>query len=196
MNELSMWLKTIRRRIGEMASEWKVTSNRIGEKRVYGVYRLVKPAAVDHSGNREVYGGYVDSKEEAQAIADELNNGHKRCFVKNGESEYYIIDLQKDILLLQRSSDGEIVIAYNYELEGATVTWQHGTYFGDNLLAAAQKFYGKKRKKTSTEIAVQERSISDQEIHYLRQLSEKSFSTNFSKGTTLQPGMSITLDGR
>lgn len=55
-----------------MESEWRVTRNYIG-KSVYGVYRLKDINAVDHSGNRELAGGYVDSREEAQQLADKLN---------------------------------------------------------------------------------------------------------------------------
>lgn len=38
----------------------------------------------------------------------------ERTFVKNGSNEY-IIDSTENKLLLHRRSDGEIVIAYNYE---------------------------------------------------------------------------------
>lgn len=68
----------------------------------------------------------------------------KRAFVKNGSSEYYIIDKCDRKLLLQRKSDGEIVVAYNYKFgSNETVLWGHGNYFGSNLVAAVQKFYGK-----------------------------------------------------
>ena len=55
-----------------MKSEWKVTQNYIG-KSVYGVYRQKDINAVDHSGNRELAGEYVDTREEAQQLADKLN---------------------------------------------------------------------------------------------------------------------------
>ena len=56
-----------------MKSEWKVTSNMIDGKKIYGVYRTRDINGVDHSGNREMHGGYMDSREEALAIAERLN---------------------------------------------------------------------------------------------------------------------------
>ena len=52
---------------------WKVTSNSIGDKLMYGVCRIINPNEVEHSGNREMYGDYMDSREEAAAIVDRLN---------------------------------------------------------------------------------------------------------------------------
>lgn len=74
----------------------------------------------------------------------------KRTFVKNRNSEYYIIDHCATKMLLQRKSDGEIVVAHNYDFRvgpglEVTVSWQHGSYFGSNIVAAAQEFYGKGR---------------------------------------------------
>jgi len=56
-----------------MKSPWKVTSNPIGDKTMYQVFRIRDTSAVDHSGNREYYGAYMQSKDEAKALADELN---------------------------------------------------------------------------------------------------------------------------
>lgn len=56
-----------------MKSEWRVTSNSVGEEKVYAAYRLRDIEEVDHSGNRELAGGYVDEREIAQALADKLN---------------------------------------------------------------------------------------------------------------------------
>lgn len=56
-----------------MKSKWKVTSNYIGGQTMYGVYRIRDTGEVDHSGNREHYGGYLESREEAAVIAEELN---------------------------------------------------------------------------------------------------------------------------
>lgn len=60
-----------------MRSKWTVTSNFVGGKRMYGVYRIIDPTAVDHSGNREMYGSYVETREEAAAIAEKLNSKEK-----------------------------------------------------------------------------------------------------------------------
>lgn len=61
-----------------MKSEWKVTSNLINGQKVYGVYRLRDINAVDHSGNRDYAGGYVDNREIAAIVAAELNK-IERC---------------------------------------------------------------------------------------------------------------------
>lgn len=56
-----------------MPSEWRVQTNYIGDKRMYAVYRLRDTAITDHSGNRELATGYMEDKQEAQAIANKLN---------------------------------------------------------------------------------------------------------------------------
>lgn len=56
-----------------MKSEWKVTANIIDGKKVYGVYRIIDTTEVDHSGNREMTGGYTCYREAAQVVADALN---------------------------------------------------------------------------------------------------------------------------
>ncbi len=56
-----------------MKSVWKVSSNWVGDRKVFAVYRLRDINTVDHSGNRELYGDYIDSKEDALTIANELN---------------------------------------------------------------------------------------------------------------------------
>jgi len=54
---------------------WKVTSNVINGKTMYGVYRQLDVGEVDHSGNREHYGEYLDSRDKAAEIAEALNRG-------------------------------------------------------------------------------------------------------------------------
>ena len=54
-------------------SAWKVTSNPIGGKMYYGVYRIRDINSVDHSGNRESRGEWYESREEAEALARRLN---------------------------------------------------------------------------------------------------------------------------
>jgi hypothetical protein len=56
-----------------MDSEWKVTCNVIDGKRLYSVYRLLSESEVDHSDNRELYGGYRYTYESAQALVRLLN---------------------------------------------------------------------------------------------------------------------------
>lgn len=56
-----------------MKSVWKVTTNWVGDEKMYGVYRLRNVDEVDHSGNREFHGGYVGDKGVAQGVADALN---------------------------------------------------------------------------------------------------------------------------
>lgn len=56
-----------------MKGPWKVTSNIIGDTKMYAVYRLLDTSETDHSGNREFATDYIKSKEKAAAIAQELN---------------------------------------------------------------------------------------------------------------------------
>lgn len=55
-----------------MKSEWKVFSNPVGGKMLYGVCRLIDVAEVQHSGNMEVK-WYYDSEADAEAEAARLN---------------------------------------------------------------------------------------------------------------------------
>lgn len=55
-----------------MRSEWKVYGNPVGGKMLYGVYRLIDVAEVQHSGNMEIK-GYYDSEADAEAEAARLN---------------------------------------------------------------------------------------------------------------------------
>lgn len=54
-------------------SKWKVSSNYIGGKYVYQVYRILDVDDVDHAGNREYKPGLYDSEDVAQKVADALN---------------------------------------------------------------------------------------------------------------------------
>lgn len=45
----------------------------VDEEKHYQVYRFIHPGETDHAGNREWRGGIFKTKEEAQALADELN---------------------------------------------------------------------------------------------------------------------------
>lgn len=54
-------------------TKWKITSQFLGEKKMFAVYRNLKDDEPDHSGNREYATGYMESKEQAQEIADEMN---------------------------------------------------------------------------------------------------------------------------
>lgn len=56
-----------------MTGPWKVSSNIIGDRKVYQVYRLRDTNVVDHSGNRECSGGYVTERYEAEKLAEALN---------------------------------------------------------------------------------------------------------------------------
>ena len=61
-----------------MKSEWRVTSNTINGKKMYAVYRLRDINAVDHSGNREFAGSYIDNMAAAEVIAKELNKQEEK----------------------------------------------------------------------------------------------------------------------
>lgn len=56
-----------------MASKWKVTSNPIGDRIMYAVYRLIDVNEVDHSGNREFATDYMEDQMDALMIAQDLN---------------------------------------------------------------------------------------------------------------------------
>jgi len=56
-----------------MKSKWKVTSNPIGDKLMYAVYRIRDTSKPVHSGNMELATGYMGDRAEAEAIADKLN---------------------------------------------------------------------------------------------------------------------------
>lgn len=54
-----------------MKSEWRVSSNPVGGKMLYGVYRLRDVSKVHHSGNMETR-GYYDEKSDAEAEAKKV----------------------------------------------------------------------------------------------------------------------------
>lgn len=57
-------------------SAWKVTSNFIAGKILYAVFRIKDTSQILHSGNMEYATGYMESKEDAQKIADKLNGAN------------------------------------------------------------------------------------------------------------------------
>lgn len=52
---------------------WKVIKNPVCDDYIYRVVRIIDPNQPMHSGNMEAGSEWLDSKEEAQLIADELN---------------------------------------------------------------------------------------------------------------------------
>lgn len=56
-----------------MKSEWRISSQYLGGRKVYQVYRIKDMRIVDHSGNREYAGSWYKDKADAQAVADEMN---------------------------------------------------------------------------------------------------------------------------
>lgn len=56
-----------------MKSEWRVYASPIAGSIFYGVYRLRDINAADHSGNREVRRGLFETRDEAERLADMLN---------------------------------------------------------------------------------------------------------------------------
>lgn len=72
-------------------SQWKVTSNYIGETPIFAVYRIRREGEVDHSGNREYIANFFSEREIAQRFADALNGTQvkKICVTYRGtDSEY------------------------------------------------------------------------------------------------------------
>jgi hypothetical protein len=53
--------------------KWKVASQYIGDTRMYAAYRLRDVNEVDHSGNREYAGEWIENREAVQVVADSLN---------------------------------------------------------------------------------------------------------------------------
>lgn len=89
-----------------MTSEWKVTSNFVGGKKCFAVYRLKDVAAVDHSGNREYATDYIESREEAQAIADR-KNGKQTVFEAVTKDAATLAGLLRSLPVLQAPWDTE-----------------------------------------------------------------------------------------
>jgi len=56
-----------------MKSEWRVTSQMIGNVRMYAPYRLKDVNTTDHAGNREEGGAYVTDRDLAVKNVAELN---------------------------------------------------------------------------------------------------------------------------
>jgi hypothetical protein len=60
-----------------MQGSWNVTSQFIGETKMFAVYRLRDTNAVDHSGNREFASEYLVDRGEAESIAKGLNESEE-----------------------------------------------------------------------------------------------------------------------
>ena len=67
-----------------MTSPWKVTSNPIGDRIMYAVYRVIDVNAVDHSGNREFATDFMEDQMDALVIAQDLNEMEEKL---NGEED-------------------------------------------------------------------------------------------------------------
>jgi len=61
-----------------MHSEWKVSSQYIGEDKIFQVYRLRDTSKVDHSGNMEYAGEATENQMAALAVAAGLNRREKK----------------------------------------------------------------------------------------------------------------------
>lgn len=56
-----------------MKGEWKISSQYLGGRKVYQVYRIKDMRIVDHSGNREYAGGLTNDEAEAMELAVKMN---------------------------------------------------------------------------------------------------------------------------
>lgn len=56
-----------------MKGKWKVTTNRIGGEIMYRAVRLIDINELEHSGNREFYGHYINDKKEVERNVKKLN---------------------------------------------------------------------------------------------------------------------------
>ena len=61
-----------------MKSEWRISSQYLGGRKVYQVYRIKDMRIVDHSGNREYAGKLTDDEAVAMALAEKLNREEAR----------------------------------------------------------------------------------------------------------------------
>ena len=61
-----------------MRSEWKISSQYLGGKKYYQVYRIKDMRRVDHSGNREYAGRMTPNEHEAIALAEKLNREEEK----------------------------------------------------------------------------------------------------------------------
>ena len=68
-----------------MKGPWKVTSNRINGKKMYAIYRLKDVNEVDHSGNREFAGGYVEDRLTVEIAAEYLNEKDEKESPREGD---------------------------------------------------------------------------------------------------------------
>ena len=59
-----------------MKSEWKISSQYLGGRKVYQVYRIKDMRIVDHSGNREYAGGLTDDEAATMALAETVQRAH------------------------------------------------------------------------------------------------------------------------
>lgn len=61
-------------------SEWRITSMRILDEKMYNVYRLKDINEIDHSGNREYASDkYFRSREKAEKLLDSLTERRPKC---------------------------------------------------------------------------------------------------------------------
>lgn len=61
--------------------KWKVTSQYLGDTMKYAVCRIINLDETEHNGNREYSDhGYMESRADAEAIANELNLQEEQVF--------------------------------------------------------------------------------------------------------------------
>lgn len=96
-----------------LPSKWKVTWNVINDKSMYAVYRLKDSITIDHPRNREYATDYMEDRDQAVKIADDLNNQNDillDCGIHSPSeracnlSDKYPIAVEA----LRRLSDGEV----------------------------------------------------------------------------------------
>lgn len=85
-----------------MKGKWKVSSNYVGDEKVFQVYRIRNTDEVDHSGNREYYGGIHTDKEKAALMAEKLN---KKCCNNCKHSEDYGDSVEYTYCFRRRKKD-------------------------------------------------------------------------------------------
>lgn len=91
-------------------SEWRVTSNPIAGTMLYAVYRLRDKDEIDHSGNREMRGGWWDRRHDAERLAEVLNNDGDtlKVIIKKPGHMPQETEIENSLKALQALVDGYI----------------------------------------------------------------------------------------
>ena len=132
-------------------SEWRVTCNPIAGTVLYGVYRLRDKDEIDHSGNREMRGGWWDRRHDAERLAEVLNNDGDtiKVIIKKPGHMPQETEIEYSLKALQSLVDGHIEhIRVNENIgmlvneEGKLNNMDANFQFGDDIIVGPAVFVG------------------------------------------------------